>query len=133
MENIEIDLTTPALLFSAISLILLAYTNRFLSLAQLVRTLHDQYIILPNDRILGQIKNLRKRLHLIRTTQIAGLISLLLCVIATFLIYISLNLLAQIFFGTALLSLCFSLALSIWEIQISVRALDLHLSDMETK
>ena len=127
----EMTLTTPALLFSAISLILLAYTNRFLSLAQLVRLLHDQYILHPDSRTLGQIKNLRKRLHLIRTTQISGLLSLLLCVVAMFLIYIGFNIMAQVFFGVALLSLCLSLALSIWEIQISVKALDLHLSDME--
>lgn len=60
----EIDLTTPALLFSAISLIMLAYTNRFLSYAQLVRTLKDQYRENHSAVTAAQISNLRKRLYL---------------------------------------------------------------------
>lgn len=127
----NIDLTTPALFFSAISLLLLAYTNRFLSLAQLVRSLHAQYKTEPSNTVLGQIKNLRKRLHLIRTMQIAGLSGLLLCVLCMFLIYIQRQLIAEIIFGIAMILLIISLALSIWEIQISVKALDLHLSDVE--
>ncbi len=127
----ELNLTTPALFFSAISLILLAYTNRFLSLAQLVRSLHAQYKTEPTTRVLGQIKNLRKRLHLIRTMQIAGLTSLLLCVLCMFLIYIRAMIVAEITFGIAMVLLIISLAFSVWEIQISVKALDLHLSDIE--
>lgn len=129
----EINITIPALLFSAISLLVLAFTNRFLSLAQLVRTLHDQNKLNPNKNIFEQIRNLRKRLHLIKITQIAGLSSLLLCVVSMFLIYINLHLFAEILFAIALVSLSTSLALSIWEIQISVHALDLHLDDMEKK
>ena len=125
------ELTTPALLFSAISLLLLAFTNRFLALAQLVRTLHDQYVLNKDKRIYSQIKNIRKRLHLIRSTQVIGLSSLMLCVVCMFLIYIKIQLIAEILFGIALLLLSISLALSIWEIQISVKALDLHLNDME--
>lgn len=129
----ELSLTTPALFFSAISLILLAYTNRFLALAQLVRNLHAQYKTDPQLSILGQIKNLRKRLHLIRTTQIAGLASLLLCVLSMFLIYVQWMIIAELVFGVAMILLMISLSLSIWEIQISVKALDLHLSDVEEK
>lgn len=127
----ELTLTTPALLFSAISLILLAYTNRFLALAPLVRNLHDKYRETHDLIIFGQIKNLRKRLYLIRAMQIAGLLSLLLCVICMFLIYIRLMLISEILFGIALISMVLSLILSIWEIQISVHALDLHLDNME--
>ena len=78
----EIDLTTPALLFSAISLIMLAYTNRFLSYAQLVRTLKEQYMENPSSVKAAQIANLRKRLYLTRAMQVAGIGSLLLCVSA---------------------------------------------------
>ena len=124
------ELTTPALLFSAISLLLLAFTNRFLSLAQLVRILHDDYMKNKDKRIYSQIKNIRKRLHLIRSTQVTGLASLMLCVLCMFLSYIHLQLAAEILFGIALLLLTTALALSIWEIQISVKALDLHLNDM---
>jgi hypothetical protein len=125
------EITTPALLFSAISLLLLAFTNRFLALAQLVRTLHDQYKENKDPRIYSQIKNIRKRLHLIRSTQVAGLSSLLLCVICMFLFYINVILIGEILFGIALLLMTTALILSIWEIQISVKALDMHLDDME--
>lgn len=80
----EIDLTTPALLFSAISLIMLAYTNRFLSYAQLVRTLKDQYRENHSAVTAAQISNLRKRLYLTRAMQVTGIGSLLLCVVSMF-------------------------------------------------
>lgn len=127
----ELSISTPALFFSAISLLMLAYTNRFLALAQLVRNLHGQYKERPSNIILGQIKNLRQRLHLIRSMQVAGITSLLLCVLCMFLIYVDYVLAAEIFFGVAMVLLIISLALSVWEIQISVNALDLHLSDLE--
>lgn len=124
-------LTTPALLFSAISLILLAFTNRFVAYTQVVRNLHKQYIESPTTVLKGQIFNLRKRLYLIRTMQILGVTSLFLCVITMFLLFISWPILAAWIFGLALLLLCASLGISIWEIQISVKALELHLSNME--
>jgi hypothetical protein len=127
----KIDLTTPALFFSAISLLMLAFTNRFLALAQLVRTLSDQYRENPSHVILGQIKNIRKRLHLIRSMQISGISSLLICVICMFLIYIEKIGIAEILFGIAMVLLVISLALSVQEIIISVKALDLHLFDLE--
>jgi hypothetical protein len=127
----QLSLTTPAVLFSAISLILLAYTNRFLAIAQLVRTLHSNYKQTSDQILFGQIKNLRTRLELIRGMQICGIVSLLFCVVCMFLLYIDLIFVAEIIFGIALLLLIASLALSAWEIQISVRALNLHLGDMK--
>jgi hypothetical protein len=127
----QLTLTTPALLFSAVSLITLAYTNRFLAYAQVVRTLHTTFKENPNKVLLGQIQNLRKRLHLTQMMQVLGISSLLLCVICMFLIYVHLMIWAEILFGIALVLLILSLAISIREIQISVKALDLHLSDME--
>ena len=121
----ELTLTTPALLFSAVSLILLAYTNRFLSYAQLVRTLKEQHLQHPSKVTRAQIDNLRRRLHLL------GVTSLFLCVVTMFLLYIGLILLSAYVFGAALLLLIGSLGVSIWEIQISVRALEIHLHDME--
>ena len=129
----EFTLTTPALLFSAISLILLAYTNRFLGYASLIRDLYAKFQSNPNELLLGQIANLRKRLHLTRNMQILGVSSLFLRVFTMFLIFIGEPLIATWFFGVALLLLIASLGLSIWEIQISVKALDLHLSNMEEK
>lgn len=127
----ELTLTTPALLFSAISLLLLAYTNRFLAYANVVRTLHARFKENPDHLIIGQIQNLRKRLALTRTMQLLGIGSLLLCVLCMFLVYIDFQLAGEILFGIALVMLIISLAISVWEIQISVRALDLHLGDME--
>lgn len=126
----ELTLTTPALLFSAVSLILLAYTNRFLSYAQLVRTLKEQHLQHPSKVTRAQIDNLR-RLHLTRTMQILGVTSLFLCVVTMFLIYVGLVRTSAWVFGAALLLLIASLGVSIREIQISVRALDIHLRDME--
>jgi len=127
----ELTLTTPALLFSSISLIMLAYTNRFLSYANVIRNLHSAYQKDPSVILMAQIANLRKRLYLTRSMQIFGISSLLLCVLAMFLIYIDQEKLAVWTFGTALVLLIVSLALLIWEIQISVKALDLHLKDIE--
>jgi len=109
----------------------LAYTNRFLTIAQLVRSLHAQYKENKNAVLFGQIRNLRIRINLIRYMQICGIISLLLCVICMFLLYVGFISVAEIVFGVALVLLIASLALSAWEIQISVKALNLHLSDIE--
>jgi peptidoglycan/LPS O-acetylase OafA/YrhL len=127
----QLTLTTPALLFSAVSLIILAYTNRFLAYASVIRNLHTTFKENPNSVLLGQIHNLRKRLRLTQGMQILGISSLLLCVICMFLIYIQLHIWAEVLFGIALVLLILSLAISIREIQISVKALDLHLNDME--
>ncbi len=127
----KLTLTTPALLFSAISLLLLAYTNRFLAYASVVRTLHARLREHNSVLLIGQIANLRKRLRLTRSMQLLGICSLLLCVLCMFLIYIDIRPFADIVFGIALILLLLSLAISMWEIQISVKALDLHLSDME--
>jgi hypothetical protein len=131
MEQTTLSLTTPAVLFSAISLLLLAYTNRFLALATLVRNLYAEYKQKPNEMIFGQIKNLKIRLNLIRNMQIYGIVSLLLCVLCMFLIYVHWNHIAEIIFGIALVLLILSLALSVREIQISVKALNLQLGDLE--
>jgi hypothetical protein len=127
----ELTLSTPALFFSAISLLMLAYTNRFLHLAQLIRSLHTQYKEKPSKIILGQIQNLRRRIHLIRSMQIFGIASLLICVLCMFLIYLKTMWIAEVLLGIGMVLLIMSLALSIREIQISVKALDLHLSDVE--
>ena len=127
----EINLTTPALLFPAISLLLLAFTNRFLTLATLIRALHSRYEETPDKIILGQIKNLRKRVILIRNMQALGVLSLLLCVICMFLLFYNQQLLGRYTFGVSLILLMASLGISVYEIQISVKALQLHLSNME--
>ena len=127
----ELTLITPTFLFSAISLLMLAYTNRFLSYSQLVRTLKDKYMENPTAVTAAQIVNLRKRLVLTRAMQMLGIGSLFLCVITMFLIYVGLQLFASYIFGLALIFLIVSLGISVREIQISIRALNIYLSDME--
>jgi hypothetical protein len=125
------DLTTPALLFPAISLLLLAYTNRFLTIAALIRKLHEQHKTSPGPVITGQIHNLRKRLVMIRNMQLHGVGSLFLCVLCMFLLFGGEDLAGKIIFAISLLMLLYSLWLSIREIYISVNALDIQLSEME--
>jgi hypothetical protein len=127
----ELTLTTPALLFSAISLIMLAYTNRFLAYAAIIRNLRDKYLEQHDSSILRQINNLKLRVKLTRYMQISGITSLLFCVLTMFLIYIQYSAIAIWAFGIGLILLIISLLLLIWEIQISARALQHHLSDIE--
>ena len=129
----ELTLTTPSLLFSAVSLILLAYTNRFISYASLVRTLKEKHQQTHDPKDIAQIANLRKRLYLTRSMQILGLLSLLFCVVSMFFIYISWQIIAACIFGIGLLLLAASLCVCIWEINISVNALEIHLQDMSSK
>ena len=127
----ELTLTAPALLFSAISLIMLAYTNRFLAYAAVIRNLRDKYLQRKEASLIRQINNLKLRLNLTRQMQIFGITSLLLCVLTMFFIYIDYHVIAVWIFGLALLLLIISLAFLIWEIQISSKALKHHLSDIE--
>ncbi|MBS3738243.1 DUF2721 domain-containing protein [Mesohalobacter halotolerans] len=127
----NVSLTTPALLFPAISLLLLAYTNRFLTIAGLIRNLYKAYKDNPSKSIKAQISNLKKRVNLIRNMQIFGILSLFLCVLSMFLIFEELQLYGSIIFGISLVLLMISLILSIIEIQISVKALNIQLADME--
>ena len=129
----EFSLVTPTLLFSAVSLIMLAYTNRFLSYAQLVRNLKDKYVKDRSEVTAAQIANLRKRLNLTRSMQILVISSLFCCVVSMFFCFISLRVTAIIIFGIALLLLISSLGLSIRELVISTRALEIHLNDLENK
>lgn len=128
----SIDITTPALLFPAISLLLLAYTNRFLAIATLIRSLHKKHKEVPEKRIIvGQIANLRSRLVLIRRMQIFGVSSFFLCVLSMAMLFYEEIKWGNYFFGASMLFLMISLGLSLRELQISTRALELELSDME--
>ena len=129
---IDININTPALLFPAITLLMLAYTNRFLSLASLVRKLHDENNRGEKERnILSQIKNIRSRLNLIRYMHAFGVLSFLCCVLCMFAIYRNWMILANIIFAGSLLFLTFSIILSLLEINKSTKAIELVLSDIE--
>ena len=129
----DISLTTPALLFPAISLLMLAYTNRFLTLATIIRNLHDRYRNAANDNLLGQIANLRYRVYLIRNMQIFGVLSLLFCVISMFALFAHWVAGGQWSFAIALILMIVSMLISLRELQISVGALDLLLMELEAE
>ena len=129
--QMEITLTTPALLFPTVSLLLLAYTNRFLTLATIIRNLYDRYHHESDDNLLLQIQNLRYRVYLIRNMQIAGVLSLLLCVVSMFALFAGWVEAGKWSFGAALILMIISLGISLRELQISVGALDLLLTDLE--
>jgi hypothetical protein len=131
MRPEEISLATPALLFPALSLLMLSYTNRFLSLAALIRNLDGRYRDTRQRLLLSQIEALRVRVNLIRNMQSFGVASMLLAVISIFFLFEGWDVVGRIIFGLSLLAMIISLALCLREIQLSGNALDLLLSDLE--
>ena len=129
--RMDFTLSTPALLFPTVSLLMLAYTNRFLTLATIIRGLHDRYKNDQDDNLLGQIANLRYRVYLIRNMQIFGVLSLLFCVVSMFALFAGWVIAGQWSFGIALILMIVSMLISLRELQISVGALDLLLVELE--
>ena len=128
----ELSVNIPALLFPAISLIMLAYTNRFLALSNRVRMLHDKYQQQEQRHILfGQIKNLNYRIKLIQNMQTYGVATLLLSIVSMFFIFIDYQAIAKTVFGISLVTFSISIFLSLIEIRLSTKAIELELSDME--
>lgn len=126
-----LTLATPALLFGAISLLMLAYTNRFLALAALIRSLHDRYRDAHDEATYRQIAQLRRRVRYIQTMQTLGAASFFVCLLTMLVLFVEALALAQALFAVSLLLMMASLALSILEIRLSVGALDLQLADLE--
>ena len=128
----ELTFNTPALLFPAISLLLLAYTNRFLALANLVRRLHDEYKRgEKSSGLIYQIQSLRRRLILVRYMQGLGVFSFVCCVVTMYSIYSEWQEIAKYIFAVSLLSLLTSLIISLIEIAQSTKAIEVELSDIE--
>ena len=124
------DVTTPALLFSSISLLLLAYTNRFFVLAKLVRDLHADWKTTDKTLSRKQIPILRRRLKLIQYMQSFGVFSFLLCTAALFCLFLERLLVGKFFFGFSVIALLVSLSLSLIEVVLSTQALDIVLNDL---
>ncbi len=128
----QFSINTPALLFPAITLMMLAYTNRFLGLASLIRNLHTKFKQVPEDqgKIKDQIKNLRRRLELVKLMQASGIVSFFLCVLCMLFVYFNFEVWGFVIFGLSLGSLLLSLGFSLNEIFISTKALEIELEDM---
>ena len=128
----DITMNTPALLFPAISLIMLAYTNRFLALSSRVRSLHDKYDgYKQKDIVHAQIRNLRYRLKLIKNMQALGVLTFLSSILCMYFIYNEWMVMAHWIFALSLFIFAASLTLSLVEIQLSTKAIELELSDIE--
>ena len=127
----KFTLTTPALIFSTISLLLLAYTNRFSVLANLIRNLHDRAKKQgeKGEIITSQLKNLKRRVKLIRNMQFLAILALFFCVFSMFLLFFNKKTIGEVVFAIGLTSLMLSLLLSAIEINISVNALNIQLSE----
>lgn len=129
----ELTIQTPALLFPALSLLLLAYTNKFLAIASLIRKLVSDYEKKQKRDIIKQIRSLRRRLMLIRWMQAFGIGSILFCVICMFCVYEGWQITAKVLFAISLLLMITSLIISLIEIFLSAGALRVILKDLEEK
>ena len=120
-----LEITTPAVLFPTVSLLLLAYTNRFLAITAIVRQMDSSGEV---EHEFYQVKNLRKRLNYIKKMQYFGVSSLLMCAISMLFLFLQMDFIGKISFGISLVSLIVSLLFSLLEIQISLEALRIHLN-----
>ena len=127
----EIDVTTPALLFPAISLLLLAYTNRFMGITKLIRQLRRKLNDSNYTQVNRQVANLKSRIKLIIWTQATGVVSLILCTLSMMSNFFEASLFGYISFGLSLILMVISLILSLMEIAISAKALNVELEGME--
>jgi hypothetical protein len=128
---VTLEVSTPALLFPAISLLFLSFTNRFLHLSALIRQLHKDWLQAGDALLRAQIDNLRRRLTLIRMMQLFGAISLFLCVGSMIAVIGNLQVIAVPTFTVALLLMGCSLACLCWEVWISGGALRIMLNAVE--
>ena len=129
--TMELAISTPALLFSTVSLMMIAFTNRYLAIASLIRDLHDKFQTNKSASYVDQIRSLHRRLQLIRNIQIIIVSSLLLSSVCILLIMQGLQVAARGLFYGALVMQIVALGLSVWEISMSIGALKIELSDME--
>lgn len=127
----EITVTTPALLFPAVSLILLAYTNRFQAVSKRIRDLKDVYKQHHMGFHFEQIRTLRRRLVLIRNMQVLGVAALLGCVCTMLFLFIGEEMAGRWMFAVSLLLMIISLVMSLKELALSIQALNLELTDLE--
>ena len=127
----EFTITTPAVLFPAISLLILAYMNKFLAISTLIRKLKDKFVESEDQNILAQLRNLRRRIIIIRNMQWLAVFALFLCVLSMYFIFENQHVTAKNLFIAGMISLLASLFLSLREIHLSIVAIGLELNDME--
>ncbi len=130
-KSMEITLTTPAILFSTVSLLYVAYTTRFVAISNLIRILKTRFEDEHEEAVLLQISNLRTRVLLIRNMQLSGIIALIVSAISMVFIYLGNQNIGFICFGISLLFLIYSMLLAAREIWISVESLNIELNSIQ--
>jgi len=131
--RMELTLSTPALLFPTISLLLLAYTNKYVAVANRIRNLHAMYKNEQSEVILDQIRSLKIRIRLIRDMQLVGILCIFFASLCMFLLFEGYEAWANVVFGISLVFLMGSIGLCGIEIIISINALSILLKDIEKK
>ncbi len=127
----DISITTPALLFPAISLLLVAYTNRFVVLTGVIRDLNAENEPHYQEIIRRQIPNLRMRLKLIQLMQFLGVLSFVICTLSMFAVFLDRLFTGQILFGISLGMLVASLIISLAEVKVSTKAIDIEIEKLQ--
>ncbi len=123
-------LTTPALLFPAISLLLLAYTNRFVVLTGVIRSLAAKSDVDSQDMVKRQVGSFKQRLSIIRNMQILGVGSFIFCTLSMAALFMDWQGLGEVLFAVSLLLLLASLIFSLLELRISTNAIYLEIERM---
>lgn len=132
----QLDLTTPAIIFPAISLLMLAYTNKFLALSSIIRQLSAKAIIASDasdKNLIKQIRNLRLRISLLKVIQSQALLSIFNCLISIILLYTGITFWGNLFFVLSLVLMMMSILVAIVETMISGNALNIELEKLEKK
>jgi len=131
--RMNIDYTVTALMFPAIPLLMGVYSNRFHTLSNLIRKLHDEHVyekhIPPEWK--KQFLNLSSRISLLRWTILFAAFGFLFNMLTVFALYLEEIFMARVIFGSCCLSMIVSIIFFIREIHISTNALKLHMSDMD--
>lgn len=127
----EMTITTPSLLFPAISLLMLAYTNRFVTLANVIRQLSNLENAPSRDIVIRQIENLRIRMTVIRLMQAFGVLSFVFCTLSMFSLLLSFQVAGMYLFAVSLILLVISLLCSFYEVNISTTAINIELEKFD--
>ncbi|MCF7972042.1 MAG: DUF2721 domain-containing protein [Methylococcaceae bacterium] len=128
----EVTITTPALLFPAISVLFLAYANRYLAIAKRTRELHSLYNKTQSFFAKKQVESLRKRISLIIAMQLLAVMGIICCVLTMGLVFFGLQLMATYAFLIGMLLIVLSLLVSMWELMISTQSLNIELENIES-
>ena len=122
-----LSITDPAFLFPGISLLFLAYTNRYLALANIIRSLNSNVDDEFSPNRVKQIQSLHLRITLIKYMQAFGVVAFLFCVFAMLALIFEQQYFGEVLFVASLVSMVVSLLLSLTEVLKSGQSLKIEL------